>query len=402
MNFQWIIAICALLQVGNCSIKNCCEGGNILLAKKCLEGSINNVLECANRFLLNPEDLDKVDEINGKISFGEVVQENEGFCRTNVNNSEVFIVCYNPEDLEEPSKVFIFIGFMSSLFLFITAAIYISLPKLLDLQGLCVVHSVLGLAFGFVIMGVNRLSDEASRFVCHFFAYSLYFCFLYAFFWLNTYSFHIWRTTTQPRIFANINHWKSIYHFYSCGCPLILLIVVCFSQVSNLYIYTHPRMAEESICWFGTLEASFVYMYVPISLLLSLNIIFFFLTIYALWKEIQQYDGKRIKIIRYRLSLCFKMFFVMGISWIFEVLSAAFEHKHPSIVWKITDTINSLQGLLIFLVMVVLRKRVYRLLAEKSYCQCLPSTWRSIGGGEEDDEECTDVNDMKLDSVIDE
>ncbi|XP_045471023.1 G-protein coupled receptor Mth2-like [Harmonia axyridis] len=400
MNLQWIIAIFMLvLQSATCNIRNCCQGDNVLVKKKCVTGSINDTLSCPNRFLLHIEDLDKIDEINGHIVFANILKESDSFCRTSLNDSDLFIVCYDPEEIGEPYDWYIFVGFLSSFFLFLTAAIYVILPELLDLQGLCVVHSVLGLAFAFIVLGVNRMVDDVAPYVCNFYAFSLYFCFLYSFFWLNAYSFHLWRTTTQPKIFENVTRWKRIYYIYSCGFPLFLLSVVCFSQVSNLYIYTHPRMAEESICWFGTLEASFVYLFVPISIILALNIIFFFSTIYTLWKEIQQYDGRRLKIIKYRLGLCFRMFFVMGISWIFEVLSAAFENEHPSVIWRITDAINALQGVSIFLVMVVFRKRVYRLLAQKPFGRWLPSTWRSVGGDDEEDEECTEVNDLKLDSV---
>ncbi|KAL3288879.1 hypothetical protein HHI36_003325 [Cryptolaemus montrouzieri] len=247
-------------------------------------------------------------------------------------------------------------------------------------------------------MGLNRLSrNKSSNFMCQLEAYSLYFSLLYAFFWLNSYCFHLWRSTIQPKLLTNVKSWQTIYYLYGCGCPILLLSIVIFSQYSNLYIHTHPRMAEETVCWFGTLAASFVYLYIPISILFSLNIIYFFWTVYILWKEIHKFDGKKTKIVRYRLTLCIKMFFVMGISWIFEVLSAVFEERYPSVLWKIPDTINSLQGVLIFLVMVVFRKRVYRLIAEKPYGKMLPATWKTIG--ERDEEYSGTEDDYNLDQV---
>jgi hypothetical protein len=56
----------------------------------------------------------------------------------------------------------------------------------------------------------------------------------------------------------------------------------------------------------------------------------------------------------------------MGINWMAEILSWAFEDKDSSfnILWIITDFGNALQGVLIFVIFVC-RKRVLRLLSEK-------------------------------------
>ncbi|KAJ3647428.1 hypothetical protein Zmor_019307 [Zophobas morio] len=76
----------------------------------------------------------------------------------------------------------------------------------------------------------------------------------------------------------------------------------------------------------------------------------------------------------------------MGISWIFELLSAAFQEVDPVLqtIWYVTDGLNTLQGILIFLILVVLRKRVIRGLADRSLCGVrLPSRWRAAA-----DDEC--------------
>ena len=50
----------------------------------------------------------------------------------------------------------------------------------------------------------------------------------------------------------------------------------------------------------------------------------------------------------------------------------------------VTDGLNTLQGILIFLILVVLRKRVIRGLADRSLCGVrLPSRWRAAA-----DDEC--------------
>jgi hypothetical protein len=49
-----------------------------------------------------------------------------------------------------------------------------------------------------------------------------------------------------------------------------------------------------------------------------------------------------------------KIVFVMGIPWLFEFLSYIF--PNPRELWIVTDVINSLQGLFIFIIFVLNRK----------------------------------------------
>lgn len=55
----------------------------------------------------------------------------------------------------------------------------------------------------------------------------------------------------------------------------------------------------------------------------------------------------------------------MGITWIFEVISFAVSERQDDWYWFATDVLNALQGVVIFLLLVVTRKRVKRLLARK-------------------------------------
>jgi hypothetical protein len=52
---------------------------------------------------------------------------------------------------------------------------------------------------------------------------------------------------------------------------------------------------------------------------------------------------------RFRMCLC--LFCVMGISWVMEVVSRF--AGGPEYIWYVTDVINTLQGLIIFLIFVL-------------------------------------------------
>lgn len=62
--------------------------------------------------------------------------------------------------------------------------------------------------------------------------------------------------------------------------------------------------------------------------------------------------------------LYLKLFIVMGVNWLAEIISWAMETKTNEYLFYITDFGNSLQGLLIFLIFVC-KKRVLRLLNKK-------------------------------------
>lgn len=60
--------------------------------------------------------------------------------------------------------------------------------------------------------------------------------------------------------------------------------------------------------------------------------------------------------------ICAKLLGLMGITWIFEILSWAI--GGPSYYWYLTDAINSLRGLLIFITFCC-KKRIIILLLNK-------------------------------------
>lgn len=62
--------------------------------------------------------------------------------------------------------------------------------------------------------------------------------------------------------------------------------------------------------------------------------------------------------------LYLKLFIVMGVNWLAEIISWASGSNGSELVWYVTDIGNSLQGVLIFLIFVC-KKRVLNLLNKK-------------------------------------
>lgn len=67
-----------------------------------------------------------------------------------------------------------------------------------------------------------------------------------------------------------------------------------------------------------------------------------------------------------------------GITWIFELASYHYgDHNHGWNMWLVTDVMNALLGVGVFLVLVVCRPSVRRELAGKRFLYCLrmPASW---------------------------
>ncbi|XP_011646698.1 G-protein coupled receptor Mth2-like [Pogonomyrmex barbatus] len=71
-----------------------------------------------------------------------------------------------------------------------------------------------------------------------------------------------------------------------------------------------------------------------------------------------------------RFSMYLKLFIVMGISWVMEIISWSIDAEivWSAIIWYPTDTINALQGLIIFIIFVC-RKKIMRQLLKRFNCQ---------------------------------
>lgn len=83
-----------------------------------------------------------------------------------------------------------------------------------------------------------------------------------------------------------------------------------------------------SILYFPGPTQLWAYFYGPIAILLSLNIIYLGLTGWRLWHQYRDYSGNKLRALRFKCMLYIKLIFVMGITWIFEVLSYAEDSKN--------------------------------------------------------------------------
>ncbi|KAF2357826.1 GPCR family 2 secretin-like [Trinorchestia longiramus] len=203
-----------------------------------------------------------------------------------------------------------------------------------------------------------------------------YYATLASFFWLNVMCFDMYftfRSIVNVTRDGNDRKWLVRYSCYGWGLPFVFLVAVCI--VDNLPFtasYFHViRPNIFTVCHIPTNDhvARWVYMYCPMLILLAINAGLFVHVAVSLVR--QQRENARVLQgtesqaraggkasqsggkVKESAILCLKLFVVMGVTWVTEIIS--FTDGNPCYVWLVTDVINCLRGLFIFLIFVCKR-----------------------------------------------
>ncbi|CAL7950005.1 unnamed protein product [Xylocopa violacea] len=399
----WITILTCMISSSWAFDIHCCPDGMIWLHGINCSDDTKVRLECEfGGYLVDPDILENdkfvVVEKYGEpwlqfVTANHIKIPKDSFCVANRENgsSPVAMVCFNAQEVTTDSitwknTLFTTLGIISVVFLIATLAVYVLLPELREIQDKAMMAAVTSLTVSYIILSIQNLrhhKEEDDIAICLTLAFILYFAFMSVFFWLNIVSFNIWRTVWFKQFTIADKTLFNIYCMVGWGGPTCFLIV---TLITHHIEGTHlkPGFGLET-CWFHGPVETWAYFYGPIAILLTLNTIYLGLTSWRLWHEYRDCNGSNLRALRFKCLLYVKLIFVMGITWIFEVLSFADPTKND--LWIPTDILNSLQGLIIFLLLVAMRKRVRKLLAKKRPCGIsFPKSWTAY-----EDEECEEV-----------
>ena len=206
------------------------------------------------------------------------------------------------------------------------------------------------LLFSWIQLSKGMILHEA---VCNLVASCMHFFFLSAFFWLNTMCFNIWWTFRDFRPSSLERNQELIrlrlYSAYAWGIPLLIAsIAACVNLIPESSLL-RPGFGEKK-CWFsGERLSIFAYFFGPIGILLSINIMLFVSTTHQLTCGLWKRDDVKSTTEKTALGkVCLKLVVVMGVTWIVDVISWLV--GGPDCWWFVTDLINAVQGVFIFLV----------------------------------------------------
>ncbi|KAJ8670443.1 hypothetical protein QAD02_001702 [Eretmocerus hayati] len=325
--------------------------------------------------------------------FGKYNHSPDSYCVSKFmdgNKEEhVAMICFSDYEPFELRALHIGIGALaSSIFLGLTLAVYLMLPELRELQDKAIICMTFSFMFAFFINGCQhlQLSILITDATCVIVAFAMYYAYLCSFFWMNVISLNIWRTVWFPRLKIRNDLLFIIYCAIGWGLPFCFLVT---SITAHHLEGSHLRPGfGETKCWFQGDTATWVYFYGPVAALLTLNLIYLGLTSWKLWMDFRDHDSCKMKVLRFKCLMYLKLAVIMGFTWIFEILSALTKgpvspEEQEQWHWIVTDTLNTLQGVFIFILLVVSRKKVRKLLAQRRPCNLpFPKSWAAYADQE--------------------
>ncbi|KAM8721153.1 hypothetical protein ACLKA7_007082 [Drosophila subpalustris] len=221
----------------------------------------------------------------------------------------------------------------------------------------CQIYYVFSLLLGKILLVIEQLSTALvpGTVSCLLLAMGMQFFFLSAFFWLNTMCFNIWWTFRDFRPSSLERNQETLrlrlYSAYAWGVPLLICaIAACVDQLPETETSLLRPGFGQLYCWFDNRSlAIFAYFYGPIGLLLCANIMLFISTTHQLTCGLWKRDDVKSTSEKSALGrVCLKLVVVMGVTWIWDIISWLVGGPHDA--WLVTDLINALQGVFIFIV----------------------------------------------------
>ncbi|XP_050685019.1 G-protein coupled receptor Mth2-like isoform X3 [Leptidea sinapis] len=301
-----------------------------------------------------------------------VVEDDKG----NVKTSLDALVCFADEPDNDRYMLSSTCMLISCVFIIATVAVYCWLPELRNLHGRVLIAYLLCLLVGFVFMSSMQIllnMDNITQNGCLVLTFFSYFFLLSAFFWLNVMCFDIWWTFSGKRGISiermSLRARFCAYALYAFGVPTALTVLLAALEFSNLPPHPLLPLIKEQGCFlYG--KSKMLYFYGPILVLCVGNIVFFCLTAMKIAqikketsvlksRESATHDSQSSD--RRRLFLYVKLFIVMGINWILEIVS----YLYPDLeILKFVDAYNVLIGLIIFIIFVC-KKKILRMLKKR-------------------------------------
>ncbi|CAG7729161.1 unnamed protein product, partial [Allacma fusca] len=193
--------------------------------------------------------------------------------------------------------------------------------------------------------------------------------FLSTFFWLSMINFDLWwkfrRLTARIGIPVKRKLRFFIYSAFSMGTPAVIITSgILIPQFLNVKTQVWPSLQYGSTVCYLESSSLWAYLYGPVSAILGLNLILFFLTLRSLHVIKRSTRIATENISTYRQSkdvtLFLKLFCITGVLWNFEVISYIVESREGRDgklwYWSVLDVLNIFQAVVIFFIFIWKRK----------------------------------------------
>ncbi|KAK4872552.1 hypothetical protein RN001_014581 [Aquatica leii] len=267
-------------------------------------------------------------------------------------------------------------------FLLLTFLVYAILPDR-NLHGKCLMCYVITLFGAYALLIFIQLYPNSIEMdACKALGIMCLFFFMVSFFWMSVMSIDIFLAFSGRRGFSGSRKEAErkrflLYSAYAWGMPLLLVVVVTSLSVTTdveANTWYNPGMGAGQ-CWLRDGIPTLLYFYLPMALLIIINILLFCTTACKI-KQVKQdtavlrkdeskkhsYENDK-----QRFNLYLKLLLAMGVNWSMEIISWIVDWQigHvPPAVWYITDFCNALYGVFVFFIF-VFKRNIWKLLKKR-------------------------------------
>ncbi|XP_053674611.1 G-protein coupled receptor Mth2-like [Anopheles nili] len=254
------------------------------------------------------------------------------------------------------------IGILVSLpFLVVTFIVYALLPEMQNIPGKSLMCYVASLTVAYLLTALIRLNVYSYRSNwCIATGFIMYVSLLASFFWLNVMAFDIFWTFGGSRGRSSDRRKLLYYSLYGWGAPLLMLAFVLIADYTEfLHESRRPNIGKERCFVDEEMMVGFLYMFLPMLLLVGANVLFFAVTAIRIFRMEQAtasaLSGEsrrhtKYEKDRYRFSLYLRLFIIMGVTWTMEIISWLIGGS--SWLIYLVDMSNALTGIFIFVLFV--------------------------------------------------
>ncbi|XP_046656015.1 uncharacterized protein LOC124349448 isoform X2 [Daphnia pulicaria] len=250
------------------------------------------------------------------------------------------------------------------------------------LTGRILLCHVISLALAFICLVIGHLQlVESGESSCVAIGYITYWAYIASFSWLTVYCFDYYYIfsgsfkVTNDRLFIP-------YSAFGWGVPILATITTIIAQFCSkamgLSNTVNPNIGYDR-CWFAgdSLSGLVIFYYVPVGILLLLDIYFFFSLIFNsnlmyCWQrpEMEIRSNRRISTASKEhedLKMAVKLFFITGIPWIFEFIShlaSRLDGANLGLYYFLVccQLLNTSRGVFIFVNFILLNRDVRKFL----------------------------------------
>ncbi|XP_018579861.1 probable G-protein coupled receptor Mth-like 6 isoform X2 [Anoplophora glabripennis] len=297
-------------------------------------------------------------------------------------NGFFFFKCYPEKPIKEKFIYTLVPKIMSCVFLLLTILIYFILNETRSLFGKILMNYCISTLMLFSILTYAQKKLDTSDTTCKLIGYSLIFTSTVSFAWLNVMCCDIWWTFGSTKqsvgVYQRRKDLKKLLYYliYGWGMPTLLTLIIFFFSEKKILPYVIQPFVGTNICFIENRPNNYgaiIFLRLPHFLIQLVNTALFFKTIlYCLRikNEINKINDttksekkSSFNKDKERLSLILKLAIIMGVTYIFDVMSSFVEMSKmgiiPQYIEIIWDIINCLQGVFIFIIFICKRKIYY-------------------------------------------